>query len=106
MDGKDEVYDDVVQEISDLEKSLDSQLSKFEKKLGCAQWYNHAVVYSYLYSCTLSWWHSGTGNKVMFFLNCSGAADGPILQEIYLVQTKANQDVPDDWIKSGATKVG
>lgn len=27
-------------------------------------------------------------------------------QEIYLVQTKANEEnIPDDWVKSGATKV-
>ncbi|KAH7886999.1 muts domain V-domain-containing protein [Phlebopus sp. FC_14] len=72
VDGKDEVYDGVMQEISELEKALDLQLKKFEKKLGCP----------------LSWWHSGTGNK-----------------EIYLVQSKANQEnIPDDWVKSGATK--
>ncbi|KAL4079502.1 muts domain V-domain-containing protein [Scleroderma citrinum] len=72
VDGKDEAYDGVMQEISELEQSLDSQLKKFEKKLGCS----------------LSWWHSGTGNK-----------------EIYLVQTKANQKgIPDDWTKNSATK--
>ncbi|KAF8840553.1 DNA mismatch repair protein Msh6 [Paxillus ammoniavirescens] len=72
VDGKDEVYDEVVEEIATLEKGLDSQLKKFEKKLGCS----------------LSWWHSGIGNK-----------------EIYLVQTKANEtNIPDDWVRSGATK--
>ncbi|KIJ14719.1 hypothetical protein PAXINDRAFT_180906 [Paxillus involutus ATCC 200175] len=72
VDGKDEVYDEVVEEISTLEKGLDSQLKKFEKKVGCS----------------LSWWHSGVGNK-----------------EIYLVQTKANEtNIPDDWVKSSATK--
>jgi DNA mismatch repair protein MSH6 len=34
VDGKDEVYDEVVEEISTLEKGLDSQLKKFEKKVG------------------------------------------------------------------------
>ncbi|KAF9233196.1 muts domain V-domain-containing protein [Melanogaster broomeanus] len=72
VDGKDDVYDGVVAEIAMLEKELDSHLKKFEKKVGCS----------------LSWWHSGTGNK-----------------EIYLVQTKANEEnIPDDWVKSGATK--
>ncbi|KAG9309590.1 DNA mismatch repair protein Msh6 [Chiua virens] len=72
VDGKDEVYDDVVEETTNLEKELDVQLKKFEKKLGCS----------------LSWWHSAIGNK-----------------EIYLVQTKVNEkNIPDDWIKSGATK--
>ncbi|KAF8137603.1 muts domain V-domain-containing protein [Boletus edulis] len=72
VDGKDDVYDGVMEEITNLEKELDGQLKKFEKKLGCS----------------LSWWHSGTGNK-----------------EIYLIQTKANEkNIPDDWVKSGATK--
>ncbi|KAI5996268.1 DNA mismatch repair protein Msh6 [Pisolithus albus] len=72
VDGRDEVYDGVMQEISDLEQTLDSRLKKFEKSIGCS----------------LSWWHSASGNK-----------------EIYLVQTKANQDgIPDDWVKNSATK--
>jgi DNA mismatch repair protein MSH6 len=32
--GKDEVYDEVMGEIEELEKTLDAQLKKFEKKLG------------------------------------------------------------------------
>lgn len=34
MDGKDDVYDDVTEEIANLEKELDGQLKKFEKKQG------------------------------------------------------------------------
>ena len=34
VEGKDEIYDGVMQEITELEQSLDSQLKKFEKKLG------------------------------------------------------------------------
>ena len=34
-DGKDETYDEVITEIHDLEKSLDADLLKFEKNLGC-----------------------------------------------------------------------
>ncbi|KIK25984.1 hypothetical protein PISMIDRAFT_676513 [Pisolithus microcarpus 441] len=72
VDGRDEVYDGVMQEISELEQALDSRLKKFEKSIGCS----------------LSWWHSASGNK-----------------EIYLVQTKANQDgIPDEWVKNNATK--
>lgn len=72
VDGRDEVYDGVMQEISELEQTLDSRLKKFEKSIGCS----------------LSWWHSASGNK-----------------EIYLVQTKANQDgIPDEWVKNNATK--
>lgn len=33
-DGKDEMYDEVVSEIRDLEKSLEADLRKFEKTLG------------------------------------------------------------------------
>ena len=33
VDGKDEVYDGVMEEITNLEKELDGQLKKFEKKL-------------------------------------------------------------------------
>jgi len=32
--GKDETYDEVMCEIEELEKTLDAQLTKFEKKLG------------------------------------------------------------------------
>jgi len=32
--GKDEVYDEIMGEIEGLEKTLDAQLQKFEKKLG------------------------------------------------------------------------
>ena len=37
-DGKDEMYDDVVSEICDLEKSLEADLLKFEKTLGYVNW--------------------------------------------------------------------
>jgi hypothetical protein len=32
--GKDEVYDEIMGEIEGLEKTLDTQLKKFEKKIG------------------------------------------------------------------------
>lgn len=34
MDGKDDVYDGVMEEITNLEEELDGQLKMFEKKLG------------------------------------------------------------------------
>ncbi|KAH7907952.1 muts domain V-domain-containing protein [Hygrophoropsis aurantiaca] len=72
VEGKDEIYDGVMEEIKELEGTLDAQLKKFERKVGCS----------------LTWWHSGTGNK-----------------EIYLVQTKVDQkNIPDEWVKNSATK--
>lgn len=32
--GKDEVYDEIMSEIEGFEKTLDTQLKKFEKKIG------------------------------------------------------------------------
>ncbi|KAG1747375.1 DNA mismatch repair protein Msh6 [Suillus lakei] len=50
--GKDEVYDEVMREIEELEKTLDTQLKKFEKKLGR----------------NLTWWHSAQGNKEIYLV--------------------------------------
>ncbi|KAG1823365.1 muts domain V-domain-containing protein [Suillus subaureus] len=50
--GKDEVYDEVMCEIEELEKELDAQLKKFEKKLGR----------------NLTWWHSAQGNKEIYLV--------------------------------------
>lgn len=60
VDGKDEIYDEVLQEMSKLEQSLDSQLRKFEKKLGCK----------------LTWWHSGTGNKEIYLVQTKADQKG------------------------------
>ncbi|CCL98235.1 uncharacterized protein FIBRA_00229 [Fibroporia radiculosa] len=70
-DGKDEAFDEVMEEIQVLETELDDALKRLEKKVGIK----------------LSYWHSAQGTK-----------------EIYLVQTKASEDVPRDWTKSGGTK--
>ncbi|EKM57980.1 uncharacterized protein PHACADRAFT_116507 [Phanerochaete carnosa HHB-10118-sp] len=70
-EGKDEEYDSVMEEINELERTLETELKKLEKKLGIK----------------LSYWHSAQGTK-----------------EIYLVQTKPNEDVPRSWTKSGSTK--
>jgi DNA mismatch repair protein MSH6 len=37
QEGKDGTYDKVVSEICDLEKSLEADLKKFEKTLGCVK---------------------------------------------------------------------
>ncbi|KAG2059752.1 DNA mismatch repair protein Msh6 [Suillus hirtellus] len=50
--GKDEVYDEIMCEIEELEKTLDTQLKKFEKKLGR----------------NLTWWHSAQGNKEIYLV--------------------------------------
>ncbi|KAL4256940.1 DNA mismatch repair protein [Pleurotus pulmonarius] len=50
--GKDVDYDAIVAEIEDLERGLDDELKKFEKKLGC----------------TLTYWHSAQGNKEIYLV--------------------------------------
>ncbi|KAG2143035.1 DNA mismatch repair protein Msh6 [Suillus clintonianus] len=50
--GKDETYDEVMCGIEELEKTLDTQLKKFENKLGR----------------NLTWWHSAQGNKEIYLV--------------------------------------
>ncbi|KAL1746027.1 muts domain V-domain-containing protein [Schizophyllum fasciatum] len=52
MEGKDDVYDEVIAEIKQLEKSLNKQLKKFEDSVGA----------------NLSYWHSATGNKEIYLV--------------------------------------
>ncbi|EED80364.1 predicted protein [Postia placenta Mad-698-R] len=80
-DGKDKVYDDIMDEIRGLEEELDDELKTMERKLGRA-------IAEPVASVNLSYWHSAQGTK-----------------EIYLVQTKPSQkNVPKDWTKNGSTK--
>ncbi|OSX60854.1 hypothetical protein POSPLADRAFT_1146631 [Postia placenta MAD-698-R-SB12] len=80
-DGKDKVYDDIMDEIRGLEEELDDELKAMERKLGRA-------IAEPVASVNLSYWHSAQGTK-----------------EIYLVQTKPSQkNVPKDWTKNGSTK--
>ncbi|KAG0706949.1 hypothetical protein DFH29DRAFT_899290 [Suillus ampliporus] len=58
--GKDEAYDEVMCEIEELEKTLDAQLKKFEKKLGC----------------NLTWWHSAQGNKEIYLVQTKASQTG------------------------------
>ncbi|KAK0489289.1 muts domain V-domain-containing protein [Armillaria novae-zelandiae] len=62
QDGKDEAYDTIMSEISELEEELDGELKKFEKKIGCK----------------LNWWHSAIGNKEIYLVETSaGQKDVP-----------------------------
>lgn len=95
VEGKDEAYDEISAEIKELEDELEKELKELKKQLGC----------------DLTYWHSAQGTKVGFGFKMSGpevcsANDRNYPQEIYLVQTKAGQeDIPRNWVKSGATKV-
>ncbi|KAI0935020.1 hypothetical protein AcV7_003936 [Taiwanofungus camphoratus] len=51
-DGKDEVYDRIMEEIHGLEQELDDELKKLEDKIGCS----------------LSYWHSAQGNKEIYLV--------------------------------------
>ncbi|KAF8068932.1 muts domain V-domain-containing protein [Lyophyllum atratum] len=59
-EGKDEVYDGIMAEISGLEEGLEKDLKKFEKKLGC----------------DLSYWHSALGNKEIYLVETSAGQEG------------------------------
>ncbi|KAJ7470392.1 muts domain V-domain-containing protein [Mycena latifolia] len=50
--GKDEVYDNIMEEIKGLESELDDQLDEFQKKL----------------KCKLNWHHSSTGTKDIYLV--------------------------------------
>ncbi|KAF8960367.1 hypothetical protein BDZ97DRAFT_1922267 [Flammula alnicola] len=73
-DGKDERYDEVVEEIASLEKSLEADLKKFEKSLGIK----------------LAYWHSAVGNKDIYLVE--------------VASTVNKNKLPNDWTKSGGTK--
>ncbi|KAG6333930.1 hypothetical protein ID866_5162 [Astraeus odoratus] len=75
VEGKDEVYDGVVEEISELEQSLDLHLKKFEKKLGS----------------TLSWWHSASGNKEIYLVQTKAEQKGIPDDWVKNGATKASQ---------------
>lgn len=66
-DGKDERYDEVVAEMDSLEKSLDADLTKFEKSLGYRYTFHlfDSVLMNYVNSIKLAYWHSAVGNKVL-----------------------------------------
>ncbi|KDR79956.1 hypothetical protein GALMADRAFT_242120 [Galerina marginata CBS 339.88] len=73
-DGKDERYDEVVAEIKGLEKSLEADLTKFEKSLGIK----------------LAYWHSAVGNKEIYLVEVAASVD--------------KKKLPNDWTKTGGTK--
>ncbi|KAK1221756.1 DNA mismatch repair protein msh6 [Marasmius sp. AFHP31] len=54
-EGKDEQYDLVMDEINQLERSLNKELKRMEKSLGCS----------------LDWWHSAVGTKEIYLVETS-----------------------------------
>ncbi|KAF9264277.1 DNA mismatch repair protein Msh6 [Marasmius fiardii PR-910] len=56
-EGKDEEYDEVMEEIRGLETSLNKELKRLEKSLGCS----------------LSWWHSAVGSKEIYLVETSAS---------------------------------
>ncbi|TRM62248.1 muts domain V-domain-containing protein [Schizophyllum amplum] len=57
QEGKDDVYDEVIAEIKQLEKSLNKQLKKMEATVGGK----------------LAYWHSATGNKDIYLVETSAS---------------------------------
>ncbi|KAF8504398.1 DNA mismatch repair protein Msh6 [Russula emetica] len=55
VEGKDEAYDEIAQEICELEKGLDKSLKKLEKQVGSS----------------LKFWHSAQGNKDIYLVQVS-----------------------------------
>ncbi|KII87843.1 hypothetical protein PLICRDRAFT_176607 [Plicaturopsis crispa FD-325 SS-3] len=60
-DGKDKAYDDIMEEIHELEKELDGELKKMKNKLGCKD---------------LSYWHSAQGNKEIYLVQTKPGMKG------------------------------
>ncbi|KAJ8077123.1 DNA mismatch repair protein msh6 [Marasmius tenuissimus] len=54
-EGKDDQYDLVMDEINQLERSLNKELKRIEKSLGCS----------------LDWWHSAVGSKEIYLVETS-----------------------------------
>lgn len=114
--GKDEVYDAVEAEISELEENLEAELKTLEKQVkavaGDLKSTYFLAAFKHLLTfirSKLSYWHSAQGNKVGNsggYLQSSTLTLFPsVRQEIYLVETKPTQKVPKNWTKSASTKV-
>jgi DNA mismatch repair protein MSH6 len=87
VQGKDEEYDENREEIEGLEADLNKQLKKLEKLVECVISRLEQRTMLTRTSEPLTYWHSHLGTK-----------------DIYLVQIKAGEKVPRDWLKSGGTK--
>ncbi|KAF9528358.1 muts domain V-domain-containing protein [Crepidotus variabilis] len=72
--GKDERYDEIIEEMSGLEKELEGELKQFEKKLGIK----------------LGYWHSAVGNKDIYLIEVATSVN--------------KDKLPKDWVKSSGTK--
>jgi DNA mismatch repair protein MSH6 len=66
QEGNDEAYDEIMNEINDLEATLERELKTFQKKLGYVSVIcSFATSFELLdLSISLSYWHSAQGNKV------------------------------------------
>lgn len=105
------MYDEVQEEIATWERSLEEELKKFEEQVGLV-----GLIFQPLLRLTpppldsaspIGTAISGTRYLCLQFISVHTVMLTDLAQDIYLVQTKANQkDVPKDWIKSGGTKVG
>ncbi|KAF8155583.1 muts domain V-domain-containing protein [Crassisporium funariophilum] len=72
--GKDETFDEVVDEIKGLEKNLEGELKKFESSTGLK----------------LSYWHSHVGNKEIYLVETAASVK--------------KEKIPKDWTKTSGTK--
>ncbi|KAI9438563.1 DNA mismatch repair protein Msh6 [Lactarius indigo] len=88
VEGKDEAYDEIAEEIRELEKDLDKSLKKLEKQTGL------------IASCFT--FASLPPNAAITDVPCN---IGTALKETRQVQLAGHQRIPNDWIKSGGTKV-
>ncbi|KAI0049216.1 DNA mismatch repair protein Msh6 [Auriscalpium vulgare] len=73
VEGKDEVYDAIAEEIRGLEEELDDELKKMAKKTKLA----------------LTYWHSATGNKDIYVVQTKAGADNIPDQWVKVGGTKA-----------------
>ncbi|KAN0131698.1 DNA mismatch repair protein Msh6 [Lactarius tabidus] len=60
IEGKDEAYDEIAEEIGGLEEELEKSLKKLEKQAGCS----------------LQYWHSAQGNKEIYLVQVKSSHKG------------------------------
>ena len=107
-DGKDEVYDNIMQEINELEEELKAELKKIRKQTGhasfCDSFFNQTE--SYLVDWTPLTGIVRKGQRFVESFNTAGTLHQLCPQEIYLVQLqgKDKDKKLKDWTLSGSTK--
>ena len=107
-DGKDEVYDNIMQEINELEEELKAELKKIRKQTGCVSFCDSFFnqTESYFVDWTLHTGIARKGRRFVEFVNVGGTLHQLCPQEIYLVQLqgKDKDKKLKDWTLSGSTK--